>query len=203
MAFATVARRLQRTQLHLLSSFVLLYHHSPSPFLISLSSRYYFSQSFRQTPSIPSQNYLQILRVSTLQHHLSQTLIDPFEFNPERFQIHDDLQDPGFLRFREVLEQVSQLPTEAEAMASLGESGIEPSQDMVRSAIWTLRNECRLALLAFKWGEKWGCSDEEAWNLMIWVLGNHRKFNTAWCLIRDLHRSSMDTRRAMLIMVDR
>ena len=38
---------------------------------------------------------------------------------------------------------------------------------------------------------------------MVWVLGNHRKFNTAWILIRDLHRSLMSTRKAMLIMIDR
>lgn len=202
MAFPTLARRLQRTQLQLFLPF-LLHPHSTSPSLLSESSHYRFSQAFHQTLSVPPQNSLQTLHFSTLQHNSSQILSDPFEFNPERLQIHDDLQDPGLLLFLKELEQVSRLPTEAEAMASLDESGIESSPDMVLSAIWALRKECRLALLAFKWGERWGCSDEQAWNLMIWVLGSHRKFNTAWCLIRDLHRSSLDTRRAMLIMIDR
>lgn len=88
-------------------------------------------------------------------------------------------------------------------MSSLEESCVEVSPELVRSAIWVLREDWRVAFLAFKWGEKWDCCDEEAWILMVWVLGSHRKFNTAWCLIRDLHRSSMDTRRAMLVMIDR
>lgn len=94
-------------------------------------------------------------------------------------------------------------PSEAEAMASLDESGIRANQNLVYSVIWELREEWRLAFLAFKWGDKWGCVDEKACELMVWVLGNHRKFNTAWILIRDLHRSLMSTRKAMLIMIDR
>ncbi|CAI9280704.1 unnamed protein product [Lactuca saligna] len=50
---------------------------------------------------------------------------------------------------------------------------------------------------------KWKCDNEKAWSLMIWVLGNHKKFNNAWCLIRDLYQSSMNTQRPMLIMIDR
>ncbi|PON89322.1 Pentatricopeptide repeat [Trema orientale] len=204
MAFPTLARRLQRTHLQHLSPLVLLQPRLTSASLLSQSSHFSFSQAFHQTLSIPSRNSpLQTLRFSTLQRHPSETLGDPFEFNPERIQIHDELQDPGLLRFFKQLEQVAKLLSEAEAMASLDESGIEPSRVMVRSAIWALRKECRLAFLAFKWGDRWGCCDEEAWNLMIWVLGTHRKFNSAWCLIRDLHRSSMDTRRAMLVMIDR
>lgn len=90
-------------------------------------------------------------------------------------------------------------------MAFLVDSGIEADAEMVYSAIWETREEWRLALLAFKWGERCSCSDEKACNLMIWVLGNHRKFNTAWCLIRDMHmlRSKLDTGQAMLIMIDR
>lgn len=88
-------------------------------------------------------------------------------------------------------------------MASLDESGIKATQGLVCSVIWALREEWRFAFLAFKWGDKWGIADEKTYELMIWVLGNHRKFNMAWCLVRDLYRSSMDTRRAMFIMMDR
>jgi hypothetical protein len=101
------------------------------------------------------------------------------------------------------LKMAAHFPSEAEAMASLDESGIRANQNLVYSVIWELREEWRLAFLAFKWGDKWGCVDEKACELMVWVLGNHRKFNTAWILIRDLHRSSMSTRKAMLIMIDR
>ena len=88
-------------------------------------------------------------------------------------------------------------------MASLDESGIKATQGLICSVIWTLREEWRLAFLAFKWGEKWGTTGEITYELMVWVLGNHRKFNMAWCLIRDLYRSSMDSRRTMFIMIDR
>lgn len=88
-------------------------------------------------------------------------------------------------------------------MAFLDESGVEVKRDTVVLAIWELREEWKLAFLGFKWGEKWGCCDEEACSLMVWVLGSHRKFSTAWCLIRDLNQALMDTRRAMLIMIDR
>ncbi|KAM6602384.1 hypothetical protein CsatA_021993 [Cannabis sativa] len=205
MSFATIGRRLHRIQTHLqfLLPLVLLSPHSTSASLLSHSSHHCLFQAFHRTLSTHQKSPLQVHHFSTLQQHSSRFLGDPFEFNPERFQIHDELQHPGLHRLLKLLEQVAPLPTEAEAMASLDESGIESSVDMVRSAIWVLRKECKLALLAFKWGDRWGCCDEEAWNLMIWVLGNHRKFNTAWCLIRDLHRSSMDTRRAMLIMIDR
>ncbi|KAL3609359.1 hypothetical protein D5086_000379 [Populus alba] len=101
------------------------------------------------------------------------------------------------------LKKAAHFPSEAEAMASLDESGIRANQNLVYSVIWELREEWRLAFLAFKWGDKWGCVDEKACELMVWVLGNHRKFNTAWILIRDLHRSLMSTRKAMLIMIDR
>ncbi|KAL6134217.1 hypothetical protein ACLB2K_066450 [Fragaria x ananassa] len=88
-------------------------------------------------------------------------------------------------------------------MAFLDESGVEANRDMVLLAIWELRGDWKLAFLGFKWGEKRKCCDEEACSLMVWVLGSHRKFSTAWCLIRDLNQALMDTRRAMLIMIDR
>lgn len=90
-----------------------------------------------------------------------------------------------------------------ESMCFLDGSGINPSKDLIVSMIWELRGEWKLAFLVFKWGQKWKCDDEKAWSLMIWVLGNHKKFNNAWCLIRDLYQSSMDTQRPMFIMIDR
>ncbi|KAK9054630.1 hypothetical protein SSX86_025709 [Deinandra increscens subsp. villosa] len=94
-------------------------------------------------------------------------------------------------------------PEGEESTDFLDGCGIKPSEDVINSGIWALRDDWKLAFFVFKWGQKWRCSDEKAWSLMIWVLGNHKKFNNAWCLIRDLYQSSMDTQRPMLIMIDR
>lgn len=81
--------------------------------------------------------------------------------------------------------------------------GIKPSEDLIVSAIWELRDEWKLAFFVFKWGQKSKCCDEKVWSLIIWVLGNHKKFNNAWCLIKDVYQSKMDTQRPMFIMIDR
>ncbi|PWA95134.1 Pentatricopeptide repeat-containing protein [Artemisia annua] len=82
-------------------------------------------------------------------------------------------------------------------------SGVKPSEDLISLVIWELRDEWKLAFLVFKWGRKWRCCDEKSWRLMVWVLGNHKKFSNAWCLIKDLYReSSMDTQLPMFILID-
>lgn len=103
----------------------------------------------------------------------------------------------------EAIQKADQFSSKDEAIEVLDKAGVKPKQDLVYWAIWDLRGEWKLAFLVFKWGEKWGCLGGKVWALMIWVLGNHRKFSTAWCLIRELHRSSMDIRRPMLVMIDR
>ncbi|KAL5576137.1 hypothetical protein UlMin_017836 [Ulmus minor] len=194
MALHTLSRRLPKTHPKVVQLLLRpVINSTPTSHL----SRY-FSQAFHRTVALHQQNpYFRIIRSFS-----AQNLHDPIDFHGERFQNYD-VHKPGFVKFLDTLKWVAHLPTEAEAMASLEDSGIAASPDMVRSAIWALREEWRLAFLAFKWGEKGRCSDEEAWNLVIWVLISHRKFNTAWCLIRDLHQSSLDTRRAMLIKIDR
>ncbi|KAK6263792.1 Pentatricopeptide repeat - like 10 [Theobroma cacao] len=201
MALLSLARRLQRTHSQILFPFLL--HHpaaisspSPSP---STQQLLFPSLAFHQTLFISSRTLLFTSRFSTLQSLSTQTLNYPFEFTPPA--IHGpDSQEQALLH---LLKRVAHFSSEAEAMASLDESGIKATQDLVYSVIGTLREEWRLAFLAFKWGEKCGNTGENTYELMIWVLGNHRKFNMAWCLIRDLFRSSMDTRRAMFIMIDR
>lgn len=192
----SLARRLQRTHHHLFLPLIIA---SPSSSPSSQQTFPFPSHAFHQTSPIPS---LQTHHFSTFQPISTYNLNDPFGFDNPRFQTHDP-HDPGLLQFLELLREVPHCPSEAEAMAFLDDSGIEASREMVYSAIWELREEWRMALLAFRWGDKWGCSDEKTCNLMIWVLGNHRKFNTAWCLIRDMYRSKVDTRRAMLVLIDR
>ncbi|KAJ6341188.1 hypothetical protein OIU78_009377 [Salix suchowensis] len=194
MSLLTIARRLQITHSRLLFPLhkFITHPHPPSP-LNNSSSHFFFSAEFHRTLTIPTRS---AQHFSASQSFFTQYLNEIIQ---QRIQTHDPLQT-GLLQS---LKMAAHFPSEAEAMASLDESGIRANQNLVCSVIWELREECRLAFLAFKWGDKWGCVDEKACELMVWVLGNHKKFNTAWILIRDLHRSLMSTRRAMLIMIDR
>ncbi|KAF3450985.1 hypothetical protein FNV43_RR07074 [Rhamnella rubrinervis] len=203
MALATLGRRIKKIHSQLFVPY-LLRPITRSPSSSSLNPlHHHLSQAFDRTLQVSSQSSpLQTPHFSTLQLFSAQNISYPFEFDGNRLRTYD-LPDPGVLQFLEILKGVADLPTEADAMSSLDESGIEANRDMLCSAIWALREEWKLAFLAFIWGDKCGCCDEGTFNLLIWVLGNHRKFNIAWCLIRDMHRSSMDTRRVMLTMIDR
>ncbi|KAJ4822152.1 hypothetical protein Tsubulata_017312 [Turnera subulata] len=156
----------------------------------------YFSAAFHRTPSIPPQTTRLFSSCPSLS---TGFLNDPFEFIKQGPRT----LDPQGLGLLQSLRNAAHLPSEAEAMTSLHGSGIRPNPNLVCSVIWELRVEWRLALLAFKWGQEWGCVDEKACVVMLWVLGCNRKFNTAWVLIRDLHKSSMNIRRPMFIMIDR
>ncbi|KAK7261035.1 hypothetical protein RIF29_27338 [Crotalaria pallida] len=128
------------------------------------------SQTFHQTPSLPS-------------------------------QCHSS-PHPSLPQFIELLKRVSHSSSPAsESITLLDQSGLQPNRDLICSAIWALREEWKAAFVAFNWGNCY--DDEKVCNLMIWVLGTHAKFSTAWSLIRDMHRSSISTREAMLIMIDR
>lgn len=118
-------------------------------------------------------------------HSQSQNQYAPFNFN---FNL--DFDDPTLLQFVELLK------TEAEA------EGFRANRDLICSAIWALREDWQHSLRAFKWNTHLH-NDEKVCNLMIWVLGTHAKFSTAWCIVRDMHRASLSTREAMLIMIDR
>lgn len=82
----------------------------------------------------------------------------------------------------------------------------KPTETLICSVIWELRNEWELGFLAFNWGHKVGCfgNSTKAWILMIWVLGKQRQFGVAWSLIRKMvPSSSLDSRKALLIMIQR
>ncbi|KAG5115145.1 hypothetical protein JHK84_041258 [Glycine max] len=138
------------------------------------SSNVLSSQALHQTVSIHSQSQA------------------PFNFN-----FNFNLDDPTLPKFLELLKKVTHSSQQA---LGLHLSGFQANRDLICSAIWVLREEWKPALLAFKWS----ChgNDEKVCNLMIWVLATHGKFSTAWCIIRDMHRSSLSTRQAMLIMID-
>ncbi|KAH0982913.1 hypothetical protein GBA52_010090 [Prunus armeniaca] len=201
MALPSIARRLRSKHPQLFLSHTLLpsISNSPSPPHSSHPLPQHLSQTFHRTLLVPFQTPRHF---STLQPFSAQTLNDPLGFNAQRFKTNGPYKS-GLTQFLELLKHAAHFASEAEAMAFLDKSGIEVNGDTVLLAIWELKEDWKLAFLAFKWGEKLGCCDEEACSLMVWVLGSHRKFSTAWCLIRDLHRALMDTRRAMLIMIER
>ncbi|XP_038896356.1 pentatricopeptide repeat-containing protein At1g80880, mitochondrial isoform X2 [Benincasa hispida] len=188
-SLSSIARRLCRNhplQFHQLRH--LIYFQIPdSPFQAFHRTICLHSQAARQFSALPS---------------VSQKDGHPFHFDTGRFQNYRP-NDARNAQFVELLKRVARLPSEAEAVAALDEFDVQADRHLVYSAIWVLRDDWKSSFLAFKWGEKWGSVDEEICNLMIWVLGNHKKFSTAWCLIRELHGSVMDSRQAMLVMIDR
>ncbi|XP_014500612.1 pentatricopeptide repeat-containing protein At1g80880, mitochondrial [Vigna radiata var. radiata] len=141
------------------------------------SSNKFSSEALHQTVSLHSR--------SQNQYHA------PFDFN-------FNLDDPLLPEFLELLKKVAHSSSQAEGLRS---SNFQANRDLICSAIWALREEWKPALLAFKWN----ChlNDEKVCNLMVWVSATHGKFSTAWCIIRDMHHSSLSTRQAMLIMIDR
>ncbi|KDP41959.1 hypothetical protein JCGZ_26977 [Jatropha curcas] len=194
MLLITIARRLQRSYpIHVLPLFQSIASPS-SPSRLPLKS--FFLAAFHRTVSIPDSNSL---RFSTSQYFPTQNFKEPFDLIQQRIHVNEALE-PSLL---DSLKRAAHSPTEAEAVAFVDESGITANQNLVYSLIWNLREEWRQAYLAYKWGQKWGCVDEKCCELMVWVLGSHKKFNIAWILIRDLYRSLMNPRQAMLVMIDR
>ncbi|GAA0143043.1 hypothetical protein LIER_03815 [Lithospermum erythrorhizon] len=131
-------------------------------------------------------------------HHLIK-LPDFGEYVNQNNQI-DQL---GIHDFSQSIQKAKDFASGDEAISFLDDLGAKPSKDSVFSAIWELREEWKLAFLVFKWGQKWGCTTEKSSHLMVWLLGNHQKFSTAWSVIYDLHSASIDTELAMLILIDR
>ena len=158
MSLLTIARRLQISHSRFLFPLLysITYPHPPSP---ASNSSYpiFFSAEFHRTLSIPTRCPHHF---STSQSLSTQCLNVSFELIQQGIQTHEPLQ-MGLLQS---LKKAAHFPSEAEAMASLDESGIRANQNLVYSVIWELREEWRLAFLAFKWGDKWGCVDEKLVN---------------------------------------
>ncbi|KAK3029379.1 hypothetical protein RJ639_037902 [Escallonia herrerae] len=204
MALLALAKRFQRTSPQLFPYLVL--ESSARQHLSSSSSSSYQShflnRAFHQTGPLHSHAIPVNLQFSSLQPSHSQNFRGVIDV---RQYLHkpSSYNEVGVNELLESLKRASSFHSEEEAFAFLDQSGVKASEGFVNLAIWGLRDQWKLAFLVFKWGEKWGCNSERNWSSIIWVLGCHKKFSTAWCLIRDINRSSMDTRRAMLIMIDR
>ncbi|XP_031269899.1 pentatricopeptide repeat-containing protein At1g80880, mitochondrial [Pistacia vera] len=192
MALIILARTLRRT-----------YHFLPFLFPSTPQSVSLFPSKQKHFPSSFSSAFHQTLSSRcdffTLHFSSTPTINNPFSFTPPTLHTNDP-QQPLLL---ESLKRVAHFDSQAQAMAALDESGVKANANLVCSVIWALKEEWRLAYLVFKWGEKWGCADDKVCELMVWVLGSNKKFNIAWCLIRDMYKSSINTKRAMLVMIDR
>ncbi|CAN1121569.1 Pentatricopeptide repeat-containing protein At1g80880, mitochondrial [Linum perenne] len=198
MSFFSIASRILRSfHPHFFLSFPHSVHHpSPLSALGTSAAVFPFSWAFHRAPCLQ----FQLSRCFSSRQTVSPlNLGTAIQLIEERISYHDPSRHP----LMEALTVASHFSTETEAMASLDGCGIKPNMKLVYSVIWELRESWKAAFLAFKWGEKWECADERACELLVWVLGNHRKFGIAWTLVRDLHRASLSTRSALLIMIDR
>ncbi|KAL6996734.1 hypothetical protein U1Q18_006863 [Sarracenia purpurea var. burkii] len=204
MALLTaITRRLYRKHPKHLFPFLLPSLPQPSfPSSSSSSQKKYFCRTFYQTNPVLARPLPQSPHFSKFQPSHDPILHETIDFSECIDETHQDVQS-GDRDLVEALKNASQFSSQGEAIDFLDKAGVEPDENLVYRAIWALRDEWKLAFLVFRWGEKWGCLGEKNLALMVWVLGSHKKFNTAWCLIRDLHRSSVDTRRPMLVMIDR
>lgn len=202
MATANFIRKLQRTQAHFFISHIL----TPlKPHNISSSitpSNYFFIQAFHQTSLLHSHSFTRTIHSRT--HQVSNTY-SVYEVSHFTSIVNENCacHQSDVEKLCNLIKHFNGVPSEEEAITLLDSSGVEPSDSLVYSMIWEFREDWKISILLFKWGEKWNCNGGKNWSLIIYVLGNHKKFNIAWCLIRDMHRSSMDTRKAMLIMIDR
>ncbi|CAN8233597.1 unnamed protein product [Cochlearia groenlandica] len=192
-AIVAICRKLTRSpQFWIVQNQYLLRFVSP----LILQNASYFSSAFHRTCLVHSQTLSNVSDFVSSSHRFSTKIIsETFDISKAFAPLEHGLID--------LIRHVSELESEADAMASLVESSFDLNHESLYSLIWELRHEWRLAFLGFKWGEKRGCDDQKACDLMIWVLGNHQKFNIAWCLIRDMFHVSRDTRKAMFLMMDR
>ncbi|KAF9613756.1 hypothetical protein IFM89_010486 [Coptis chinensis] len=190
---ATFAMKRRTTPILLLLPLISrpLLHPSSSSSYIYISHSY-FSATDHQSFIPPSSSRTQFFK-----HHL-------FPLKPSTFNLELELDQTNHSTLVETLRKTKEFTSETEAMDFLDkvEEGVQLDCSLVCSVVWALRNEWELALLGFKWGQKLGCIDSSAWDLMVLVLGQNKRFGTAWCLIRNMHRSSLNVRRALLIMIE-
>lgn len=200
MALVVLTRRLQRAcslvlRPQLLTSIANQTLSSPSP-------PYHFIKTFHQTLISPCFIVPLSFRFSTFNGSKYQELHDIIDFNEYIVENQEKIQ-LGVVELVESVHKAKNFESGDEALDFLDKSGVTPGKDVVFSAVLSLREEWKLAFLVFKWGERWNCIVEETWCLITWVLGNHRKFGTAWSVINNMHQNSMNAQQAILVMIDR
>ncbi|XP_019105149.2 pentatricopeptide repeat-containing protein At1g80880, mitochondrial [Beta vulgaris subsp. vulgaris] len=205
MAFPGLSiRRLILHQLQFRSS---LSSFASRPEIFSSSNCYlecFFSQTFRRTLSTPFHCFLHdkpTLYFSTFQPSSVRCLYNPIDFNDVESKINQN-DELGVFELVELVRRTKDYTSKKEAIDFIAGSGLNFDANQVYLAIWELRNDWKLALLAFELNEKGGCISEKILGLIVWVLGTHQKFDIAWSLIRDRYRS-VGIRQAMLAVIER
>ncbi|KAL7139828.1 hypothetical protein ABFS83_09G079800 [Erythranthe nasuta] len=195
MALLTIVRRLQllRPCQLLRVSLSSAHRFIPSP-LPPSSAMLCFSQAFHQTPCRQCKH---------TPHSACRRPYEIMDFSAESAEGTRGEIRLGLEEIRERVQKARDFASGDEAVAFLDDSDVRPDKDFIFSLIWDLREEWKLAFLVYKWGERWDCVVEKTCCLMIWLLGNHGKFGTAWTLVHELYRASKDTQQAMLILIDR
>ncbi|KAK8948499.1 Pentatricopeptide repeat-containing protein [Platanthera zijinensis] len=142
---------------------------------------------------------------TTSSHLASSSETDSSDFDTESGEPISNFASPDLPTFLHLLSRAkSEFSTEAEALAFLRSSSLaRPAEALLCSVLWELRRDWESTILAFRW-----CGDcvlESPWscNLMIWAFGKQRRFDLAWGLLRRMHRKSLPTRQALLILVER
>lgn len=127
------------------------------------------------------------------------------DFETDSDEPSEPVDESDFVGFVQLLTQAKSLSSSRkEARAFLAAaSGVVPTRGLLCKALWELRDDCELALLAFRWAEECVGDCRWAWHLMIWIMGRQRRFDLAWYLVRKMHRQSVLTQRAMVIMMER
>ncbi|KAI3939226.1 hypothetical protein MKX01_002094 [Papaver californicum] len=197
---------------------LLLRHLILHPFFLSSSSHFINNSNSYLSSTHPSSSASHFVKPYSSSSSLRPSLYPNLSHYPthtdfrfqEKQEIDDDDDDDDvypsdknthlFIKF---LRRTNQFTSDEQAMDFLYKSSVKPTESLICSIIWELRNEWELGFLAFKWGHKMGCysNSTKAWVLMIWVLGKQRQFGVAWSLIRKMFRSSIDSRKALLIMI--
>ncbi|XP_047341604.1 pentatricopeptide repeat-containing protein At1g80880, mitochondrial [Impatiens glandulifera] len=196
MAFSAIARQLQRINIRLSSS--------PLPISFSKSpiSFQFYSASHRICFTYPP-SLRQTITFSTFRTSNDSTIHVAFDFNTQLDLPLENYQ----LNVRKLVDAIKNaadsFSSEEETSSFLDETCLEPNEGLIYSLICALKDDWKLTYWIFMWGKKKGFAGEKIGALMVWILGTNKKFNTAWCLIRDLHSSSVDTHPAMHAMIDR
>ncbi|KAL2933989.1 hypothetical protein RDABS01_017108 [Bienertia sinuspersici] len=155
-------------------------------------------QAFRRSPS---HTLLHSLYIFTFHPYSAQSFYNPIDFS-DIVSTNNQNDELAAMKLVELVQKTKDYTSKREAIDFVTATGVNPDAKQVNLAIWKLRNDWALALLAFQLNQKRGFITEKLLGLIVWVLGTHQKFDIAWSLIRDWHRF-VGTQQAMLAIIER
>ncbi|KAJ3698416.1 hypothetical protein LUZ61_002121 [Rhynchospora tenuis] len=126
------------------------------------------------------------------------------ESEPPGISKHDstDLTDlQSFIQHLSTAKSLSSSPNQALSLLN-SSSGVEISKELVCRAMWEVRKDWELALVAFRWGEECVVDYPWAWHFIIQVVCKKERFDLAWVLVRRMYRNGILTQRAVIIIME-